>query len=75
MNSTNIQKIFYLQTDMDPLHTLKKFGIFNGHIEGNIEPASEKCHFPEDRKLKQHASLFQYSRVASKVMMLHFRRS
>ena len=42
---------------MDPLHTLKKFGIHDGHIEGDIEPANEKCHFPEDRKLKTTCKL------------------
>ena len=42
---------------MDPLHTLKKFGIHDGHIEGDIEPANEKCNFPEDRKLKTTCKL------------------
>ena len=42
---------------MDPLHTLKKFGIHDGHIEGDIEPANEKCHFPEDAKLKTTCKL------------------
>ena len=42
---------------MDPLHTLKKFGIHDSHIEGDIEPANEKCHFPEDRKLKTTCKL------------------
>ena len=37
---------------MDPLHTLKKFGIHDGHIEGDIEPANEKRHFPEGVKPK-----------------------
>ena len=37
---------------MDPLHTLKKFGIHDGQIERDIEPANEKCHFPEDAELK-----------------------
>ena len=37
---------------MDPLHTLKKFGIHDGHIEGDIELANEKCHFADDAKLK-----------------------
>ena len=42
---------------MDPLHTLKKFGIHDGHIEGDIEPANEKCHFPENQKLKTTCKL------------------
>ena len=53
-----IRKIFYLQTNMDPLHTLKKFGIHDSHnFEGDIEPANEKCHFPEDAKLKTTCKL------------------
>ena len=42
---------------MDPLHTLKKFGIHDGHIEGDIEPANEKCNFPENGKLKTTCKL------------------
>ena len=42
---------------MDPLHTLKKFGIPDGHIERDIEPANEKCHFPEYAKLKTTCKL------------------
>ena len=30
---------------MDLLHTLKKFGICNGHIERDIEPANECTYF------------------------------
>ena len=37
---------------MDLLHTTKKFGMYGGHIEGDIEPANEKCHFPKGAKLK-----------------------
>ena len=52
VSSMNIQKIFYLQTDMNPLQTSKNFGMYGSHIEGDIEPANEKCNFPKDTKLK-----------------------
>ena len=42
---------------MDSLHTLKKFGIHDGHIEGDIEPANEKCHFADDAKVKTTCKL------------------
>ena len=42
---------------MDLLQTSKKFGICSSHIEWDIEPANEKCHFPKGVKPKTTCKL------------------